>query len=106
MIGELLAEVRKDHNHTQQDLANLLHISISTVRSWERENSSPSHEMLIAICKLYDVSADYLLGLSRVDPIQMQKQRENLTKEELAELHLYSEYLLWKRNTGTKNKGG
>lgn len=105
MIGELLAEVRKDHHETQQDLADHLHISVATVRSWERENSSPSHEMLIAICKHYGVSADYLLGLIRVDPSQMQKQREQLTIDELAEIQSYTEYLLWKRNFGAKNKG-
>lgn len=106
LIGELLAEVRKDHHETQKDLAEHLHVSVATIRSWERENSSPSHEMLIAICKLYHVSADYLLGLTRIDPVQMQKQRERLTIDELAEIQNYSEYLLWKRNLGTKNKGG
>lgn len=102
MIGELLAEVRKDHQETQKDLAEHLQVSVATIRSWERENSSPSHEMLVAICKLYQVSADYLLGLTRVDPVRMQKQREQLTSDELAEIQTYSEYLLWKRNLGAK----
>lgn len=102
MIGELLAEVRKDHQETQKDLAEHLHVSVATIRSWERENSSPSHDMLVAICKLYQVSADYLLGLTRVDPVRMQKQRERLTSDELAEIQTYSEYLLWKRNLGAK----
>ena len=62
--------------------------------------------MLISICKLYHVSADYLLGLTRVDPFQMERQRERLTSEELAEVQAYSEYLLWKRNAGAKNKNG
>ena len=106
MVGELLAEIRKDHHETQKDLAEHLHVSIATIRSWERENSSPSHEMLVAICKLYHVSADYLLGLTRVDPVRMQKQREQLTSDELAEIQAYSEYLLWKRNLSEKNKGG
>ena len=106
VIGELLAEVRKDHQETQKDLAKHLHVSVATIRSWERENSSPSHEMLIAICKLYHVSSDYLLGLTRVDPVRMQKQQERLTSDELAEIQTFSEYLIWKRNSGTKNKGG
>lgn len=73
MIGELLAEVRKDHGHTQKDLAEKLHVTVSAVRSWEQEKSSPSHETLVSICRLYQVSADYLLGLTRIDPIYMQK---------------------------------
>ena len=100
MIGELLAEVRKDHNHTQQDLANLLHISISTVRSWESEKSSPSHEMLVSICKLYQVSADYLLGLTRVDPMYVQRQRlENFSQEELNQLRDFEEFLRWRKGS-------
>ena len=102
MIGELLSEVRKDHKDTQADLAQQLHVSVSTVRSWEGGHSSPNHEMLISICKLYHVSADYLLGLTRVDPFQMEQQRQRLTGEELAEVQAYSEYLLWKRDTRAK----
>jgi transcriptional regulator with XRE-family HTH domain len=103
MIGELLAEVRKDHGHTQQDLADLLHISISTVRSWENEKSSPSHEALVSICKLYQVSADYLLGLTRVDPIYVQRRRlENFSREELEELKDFEEFLLWRKNSRKK----
>ena len=101
MIGELLAEVRKFHHDTQKDLAYYLHVSPSTVRSWERNSSSPSYEMLVTICRHYDVSADYLLGLTRIDPIQMQKQRDRLTKDELVEVHTYSEYLLWRRKQKT-----
>lgn len=102
MIGELLAEVRKDHRETQSDLAEYLHVSPATVRSWERENSSPSHEFLVKICRHYDVSSDYLLGLTRVDPMDMQRQQGRLTKEELEEVHAYGEYLLWKRERQTK----
>ena len=103
MIGELLAEVRKDHGHTQQDLADLLHISISTVRSWENEKSSPSHDTLVSICKLYQVSADYLLGLTRVDPMYVQRRRlENFSREELEELKDFEEFLLWRKNSRKK----
>lgn len=96
MIGELLAEVRKDHRETQKDLADHLHVSIATVRSWERENSSPSHEMLIAICKLYDVSADYLLGLTRIE------RPEEFTREEMAQIREYEEFLMWKKQHRVK----
>lgn len=103
MIGELLAEVRKDHQDTQQDLADHLHVSISTVRSWENEKSSPSHEMLVSICRLYQVSADYLLGLTRVDPMYVQRRRlENFSREELEELKDFEEFLLWRKNSRKK----
>ena len=53
---------------------------------------------MFAICKLYGTSADYLLGLTDIDPSdEARKQRQRLTEEEQNEMHRYEEYLLWKR---------
>ena len=68
MIGERLSDIRKDHGETQADLAARLGVSLPTVRAWEQEKSSPSHEMLVSICRTYGISSDYLLGLSDIDP--------------------------------------
>ncbi len=98
MIGERLSEIRKDHGDTQASLAARLGVSLPTVRAWEQEKSSPSHEMLVSICKFYRVSADYLLGLSDVDPTYVrQKHLEQLTPEERRELKDFEKYLIWKR---------
>ena len=43
MIGERLAEVRKDHGDTQQTLAAKLNVTKYTVSSWEQEKSEPNH---------------------------------------------------------------
>lgn len=98
MIGERLAEMRKDHGDTQAALAERLGVSLPTVRAWEQEKSSPSHETLVAICQLYDVSSDYLLGLTDLDPAYVQKKRlDQLTAEERAAVRDYENYLRWKR---------
>lgn len=98
MIGERLAEIRKDHGDTQSALAEKLHIALSTIRSWEQEKSSPSHDMLVSICRLYHVSSDYLLGLSNIDaPYSAEKRPELLSDAELQELKNYEAYLRWKR---------
>ena len=57
----------------QADLAAHLNVSVSTIRSWEQGKSSPSHEFLVSICQLYHISADYLLGLSNIDPAYVQR---------------------------------
>lgn len=101
MIGARLADLRDWNNQTQEELAKALNVATSTIRSWEHEKSSPNHEMLIAICRYYGTSADYLLGLTDIDPSdEARKQRQRLTEEEQNEMHRYEEYLLWKR----KNK--
>lgn len=98
MIGERLAEVRKDHGEKQSELAAFLCVSLSMVRSWEQGKSSPSHEALVSFCKRYQVSADYLLGLSNIDPAYIQRQMAvQFTKGELKALQEYGNYLLWKR---------
>jgi len=97
VIGERLQEVRKDHGDTQEALARKMNVSKSTVQSWEQEKSSPSHEALIALCRLYGVSSDYLLGLSNVDPVYEKKQREALPEDIALQLRDYQAYLVWKR---------
>ena len=98
MLGERLAEIRKNYHDTQKSLADKLGLTVPTVRTWERDKASPSHEVLIALCKLYGTSADYLLGLTDIDPSdEARKQRQRLTEEEQNEMHRYEEYLLWKR---------
>ena len=104
MIGERLQEIRKDHGDTQKDLAAKLNVVFHTVSSWEQDKSEPSHDMLIKICKMYGVSADYLLGLSDVDPIYTRnKHLEILTPEELLELKQMEQFLLWRRSHTKKN---
>ena len=83
MIGARLADLRDWNNQTQEELAKALNVATSTIRSWEHEKSSPNHEMLIAICRYYGTSADYLLGLTDIDPSdEARKQRQRLTEDE------------------------
>ena len=98
MIGERLSDIRKDHGETQADLAARLGVSLPTVRSWEQEKSSPGHEMLVSICKIYRISSDYLLGLSDIDPAYVQRKRlEHFSQEELTALRDFEEFLFWRR---------
>ena len=100
MIGERLAEIRKDHDDTQAILADRLNVSISSIRSWEQGKSSPPHELLVKICRLYHVSADYLLGLTSIDPAYVQRRRlESFSNLELEELQNFENYLIWKRKS-------
>lgn len=61
MIGERLQDIRKDHNDTQQDLADKLHTSLYAVRCWEQGKSDPSHDTLVAAAAR-DPICDYFCG--------------------------------------------
>lgn len=94
MIGERLKEMRSDHKDTQKMLADKLNVSVFTVQSWEQGKSEPSHAMLIAICKMYHVSADFLLGLKNDDPIFISDREKELWPENLFLLRRFEDFLL------------
>lgn len=99
MIGERLQDVRKDHKDTQQNLAEKLHVSLHAVRCWEQNKSDPSHETLVAICRLYHISADYLLGLTNEDALYLSRRRQQLTPENQQLLRRFETFLLHEQNT-------
>lgn len=100
MIGERLAEIRKDHGDTQRDLAEKMNVVVHTVSSWEQEKSEPNHEMLVKICRLYGVSADYLLGMSDVDPTFIRRRAETLSREDQNILKQVEDFLRWRSRKG------
>ena len=65
-IGNKIRQLRKDAKYTQTQLANMLSTSQDTVSIWELDKALPDVESLIKLCKIFDVSADYILGLSEI----------------------------------------
>ena len=58
-----IRDLREDHDKTQQEIADILGTSQTMYARYERgANELPLHH-LITLCKYYDVSADYILGL-------------------------------------------
>ena len=58
-----LAELRRAHGLSQEDLAEKLGVSRQAISKWERAESSPDTDNLIALAQLYGVTLDELLGL-------------------------------------------
>lgn len=58
-----LHSLRVDHGISQVVLADNLNYSREAVIAWERGRKLPSYDAIIGICKYFDVSADWLLGL-------------------------------------------
>jgi len=64
-IGEILCELREDKGLTQNELAKIFHISGSSISAYELGTRLPSLEVLLAYVNYFDVSADYILGLTQ-----------------------------------------
>ena len=63
-VAQRLAELRRTKGYSQESLANELGLSRQAVSKWERAESSPDTENLIALAKLYGVSLDELLRVN------------------------------------------
>ena len=103
MIGERLSELREDKGLSQQQLADELAISVHTISSYERNKSNPDDEMKIKISKFFNVSLDYLLGVTKNQaPASQAKSRiiilENLPDVAIKELDNFLIYLRKKYN--------
>jgi len=64
MIGERLIELRKDMGMTQKELSEKLFINYRTYSGYERNETEASDDFKIKLARFYNVSADYLLGIS------------------------------------------
>ncbi len=60
-IAERLAKRRKEAGYSQESLAEQLGVSRQAVSKWERSESSPDTDNLIALAQIYGVSLDELL---------------------------------------------
>ena len=71
MLNKRIYELRLSRNWTQVQLAYKLGVTKQTVSNWENDNIQPSIEMLVKLSKIFDVSTDYLLGLTPTNYINV-----------------------------------
>lgn len=65
-----IRDLREDKDITQERLAKILKIQTTTYRRWETgERECPTH-IIIELSKLYNVSTDYILGLTNIKKVR------------------------------------
>ena len=82
MIDQKIKTLREKRGITQSELANQLGITRSGVNAWEMGISTPSTQYIITLAKFFNVSTDYLLGLSDTATISV----EGLSDREIGSL--------------------
>jgi transcriptional regulator with XRE-family HTH domain len=65
---ERLKNLRVDKDVTQSQIANLLGVKQSAISKYELGLREYKVEDIIKLCNYYNVSADYILGLSKEMP--------------------------------------
>lgn len=102
MNFQKLIELREDFNLKQKDIAKLLNITQQTYSLWENGSKIIPLKHLNSLCNYYNVSMDYVLGLSNVRQYDIVnnvidkkiigirlkefRKEKNITQEELASI--------------------
>ena len=76
IFAERLLEIRKATHTTQANIAAALGVSTAFISDMENGRKTTSIEKLAQICAFYNISADYLLGLTNEmrPPVHNQKE--------------------------------
>ena len=70
-FGTRLKELRTNARLTQQQLAMQLGVSKSVVSFYERQERTPSPEVLKKLAAVFHVSTDYLLDLDKTERLDV-----------------------------------
>ena len=103
-----LKQLRQRHKLTQSELAEILGLKPTAISNYESKRNEPSFDKLIALSKYFDVSCDYLLGISDAylpvggevldkDIVDFFNLYQQLNQESANELKSYIEYLIYKQ---------
>ena len=62
MLGEKIQRLRKEKGLSQEQLAAQITVSRQAISKWELGESTPDTDNIVQLCKIFQVSADYLLN--------------------------------------------
>jgi transcriptional regulator with XRE-family HTH domain len=85
-IGEKISSLRKRAKLSQTDLAKITGASRTIIGNYERNENTPSTDMIVKLAAAFDVSVDYLLGegeIAKFDKSVLKRMNdiENLDSE-------------------------
>ena len=80
MTADRIKALREARGWTQAELARRLNITRNGVNLWEQGLSMPSPACLVDLAKLFSVSTDYLLGVERLEMVNV----TGLNEEDIA----------------------
>ena len=71
MTAERIKALREARGWTQAELARRINITRNGVNSWAQGLSMPSPACLVDLSKVFSVSTDYLLGVERLETVNV-----------------------------------
>ncbi len=103
-----LKQLRQKNKLTQGELANILGLKPTAISNYESQRNEPSFDKLIALSNYFDVSCDYLLGVTDSylpvggevldkDIVEFFDSFQQLSPESVIDIKSYVKYLLYKQ---------
>lgn len=74
IFGDRLKSLRLEHGFTQEKLARQLEITTRNYQYWELGRNYPNFSFLRKLAVVFNVSADYLLGLIN-EPLPIERNQ-------------------------------
>lgn len=75
-IGKFIANLRKEKEYTQEQLAEKLNVSNKSISRWENGNTMPDLSLIPKLCEILDISINELLSGERIENDNYQKKLE------------------------------
>ena len=60
-LGQTILDIRKERKMTQEEFAQIFHVTRQTVSNWEKEKNYPDLETLISMSDEFNISLDVML---------------------------------------------
>ena len=74
-FGTRLADIRRQHNLTQNDIADRLNISAQAVSKWENDLTMPDIDTMIKLSDIFNMSLDELAGKQKKEPVLVAEEK-------------------------------
>ena len=80
-IGQFIAELRKEHGFTQEQLGDKIGVTNKTVSRWETGTYLPPADALLMISELFDVSINEILSGKKLSVEEYKEAAEENLKQ-------------------------
>ena len=93
-IGRFIAELRKEKNMTQQELADKLNITDRAISHWENGRSMPDAGVILELCKILNINVNELLSAKKIKEENYNERAEESLLEMRREIEIQNKRIL------------
>lgn len=88
-ISKQLKNYRKEFNISQEELAEIIHVSRQTISNWENSKSYPDLQSLLLLGEYFKISLDELVK-GDIEDMKKELESKEIKANELKKLSIYS----------------